>query len=533
MSFTKKTITTFEQLKKFGKQSITKLSNQLNNSTSSTRRQLKIIESREAHISSEFFQTASGNDWMIRLILAVLFIFGIKFNIGADTLAIFFSLIGLDIYVGLSAASINRLETHIRELLKKYEAELKPILDKLASEKDLLGGADETFFDRFMVIVFMDLPSGFLFCEKFAKDRTFQTWENETSSTINKFKNFLCLVSDRAKALLKLSAQHGCTGVADLFHFLMCPVRAFKFSFARKLKTLAKEEKNINADLIRTKPESDVQAINKKLNLINEKRTVIKNGQATFRRELQYISTTVHPFDLQLQQQMSQQISVKLNASVSTLRSVITTCDIHDNKNALGKMDKQIVSISVLNDLWWGWVDNSLNSTLLSEEVKNAVKNYLLPAIYFEIQSKKSKSKKTLREMYKKASQDAYKKLMSHPLVKELTDSSLLRWARQMCHKYQRTTSPIEGRNGLLSGFNLNARGVTEEQLESQTIIHNYWNKREDGTIAVERCFDFKPALDPFEFIVKSMKDFLFPVPRCRWKKKVSSLFQENMLAIA
>jgi hypothetical protein len=172
MNFAKKVINTFEKIKKIGKQSIAKLSHLINNSKSSTHRQIKTINSRSSHVCSELFQTEAGSDWMIRLILAVLFIFGLKFNIGADTLAIFFSLIGLDIYVGLSAASINRLEIHARGLLKKYEAELQPTLDKLSSEKDLLGGADETFFKRFMVIVFMDLPSGFLFNETFAKDRT-------------------------------------------------------------------------------------------------------------------------------------------------------------------------------------------------------------------------------------------------------------------------------------------------------------------------------------------------------------------------
>jgi hypothetical protein len=161
------------------------------------------------------------------------------------------------------------------------------------------------------------------------------------------------------------------------------------------------------------------------------------------------------------------------------------------------------------------------------------VKHYLLPAIYFKIQSKKSKSKKRLRETYEVAYQEAELKLLSHSLASELIKPPLMEWAKQMCRKYQRTTSPIEGRNGLLAGFNLNARGMTIEQLQSQTIIHNYWNKREDGTTAVERCFNFKPNLDPFEYIVDSMKDYIFPVPRQRWKKKARSLFQENMLAAA
>ena len=432
MDFAKKIIKTLESIKKIGKQSIAKLSHQTNASKSSTHRQIKIINSRSPHVCSEFFQTGSGNDWMIRLILAALFVFGIKFNIGANTLALFFSLIGLEIYVGLSAASINRLEIHIRVLLKQYEEELKPILEKLASEKDLLGGADETFFERFMVIVFMDLPSGFLFNEAFAKDRTFQTWKDATNSSISKCRNFLCLVSDRAKALLKLSAHHGCTGVADLFHFLMLPVRSFKFSFARKLKTLAKEENKINAALACAGSESDVQAFNDKRNLINEQRAVIQQGQATFRRELQHISTTVHPFDLQLQKQTSQQILEQLNSSVATLRSVMTACNIPDNKNSLSKMEKQIASISALTDLWWHWVDNDLNSTEMSDAFKNAVKQYFLPAIYFNIQSKKSKSKRSLREIYKKAYQEAEEKLMSHPLAKELTEQALMKWAMQM-----------------------------------------------------------------------------------------------------
>ena len=120
MDFAKKIIKTIESIKKIGKQSIAKLSHQTNNSKSSLHRQIKIINSRSSHVCSEFFQTANGNDWMIRLVLATLFIFGIKFNIGADTLALFFLLLGIEIYVGLSAASINRLEIYIRGLLKKY-----------------------------------------------------------------------------------------------------------------------------------------------------------------------------------------------------------------------------------------------------------------------------------------------------------------------------------------------------------------------------------------------------------------------------
>jgi hypothetical protein len=120
------------------------------------------------------------------------------------------------------------------------------------------------------------------FNERIAKDRTFQTWKDATNGSINKFRNFLCLVSDRAKALLKLSTHHCCTGVADLFHFLMWPVRSFKFSFARKLKTLAKEEKKVNAALACSEHEPDVKAINDKLDLIKSNVLLSMKGKQHF-----------------------------------------------------------------------------------------------------------------------------------------------------------------------------------------------------------------------------------------------------------
>lgn len=529
MSITKKIIEVFAVSKNFKTQSFFKISEQLGISKSSLHRQKQIIEANSSSVGATFFQTAEGFAWMNRLIMAVLFIFGIKFNIGAESLASFFTIIYFEKHVGLSASSINRMENQMRDLLIEYDEKLKPILDKLAEGKDLIAGADETFFDKFMVLVFMDLPSGFLFHEKISEKRTFKIWKESTSGTIRKFKKIVCLVSDRAKALLKLSLHHGCTSVGDLFHFLMKPVRQFKFSFSRKLATLSKEEKRIASELTTAKPDSDTQVLQEKLTAIKGRKEIIKQGQASYRHELRAISTTVHPFDLNLEIQSSEQVSNKLNASVLSLREVLVACEINDNKNVLEKMGKQIESISVLVNSWWQWVDEDLESQGVSSEFKNALKHYLLPVIYFQKQSKKAKSKKALRKIYEEAYQAAEKKLMSHQLMGELTKKSWLKWAKQMCCKFQRTTSAVEGRNGLLAGFNLCARGMTEAQLESQTIINNYWNKRADGTTAVERCFNYKPEINLFEFIVKNMKDL--PIPRRRWHKNISNYLQLNILA--
>src|SRR5208283_3379123 len=122
MGITKKIIKVFKTLKEFKNHSFNKISEQLGIPKSSLHRQKKIIDANSSSsVGADFFQTADGFSWMNRLIMTVLFIFGIKFNIGAESLALFFSMIYLDKYVGLSASSINRLENQMRVLLVEYD----------------------------------------------------------------------------------------------------------------------------------------------------------------------------------------------------------------------------------------------------------------------------------------------------------------------------------------------------------------------------------------------------------------------------
>src|SRR5262249_26460948 len=78
---------------------------------------------------------------------------------------------------------------------------------------------DETFLQR-MMLVFMDLASGYLLLEAVAVDRSYHTWYSGVNERLKTLGiGVLYLVSDRAKALIKL-AQTGldCLSIPDLFH---------------------------------------------------------------------------------------------------------------------------------------------------------------------------------------------------------------------------------------------------------------------------------------------------------------------------
>ena len=44
------------------------------------------------------------------------------------------------------------------------------------SEREIIGAVDETFLER-MILVFMDLATGYLLLEEVADDRTYTTWK--------------------------------------------------------------------------------------------------------------------------------------------------------------------------------------------------------------------------------------------------------------------------------------------------------------------------------------------------------------------
>src|SRR5262249_62237159 len=71
-----------------------------------------------------------------------------------------------------------------------------------------------------MMLVFMDLASGYLLMEAVAVDRTYDTWYGCINGRLKTFGiGVRYLVSDRAKALIKLAHTGlGCLSIPDLFH---------------------------------------------------------------------------------------------------------------------------------------------------------------------------------------------------------------------------------------------------------------------------------------------------------------------------
>ena len=175
---------------------------------------------------------------------------------------------------------------------------------------------------------------------------------------------------------------------------------------------------------------------------------------------------------------------------------------MQSKKKLLDRFGRRIPGLSAINDKWHAWVADAAEKIDKNIEAQSWAKWVLLPCVYWEEQLRKSYRKPKLREHYNEQVKAARNILNNHPLTKLFMDEDWADWAYNMTIKYQRTTSAIEGRNAQLAKNHYNTRGIRSSHSKSQTVIHNFWNRRSDNSTACSRLCGFDPP-DLFQWLLK------------------------------
>jgi len=170
MRFWAKSLRIFKAFCDNTKQSIRQVAYQTGFSKSSVHRLKQAMARRDHHPESWFWETEEGRSWLLRLVVAALYTFGLKRGVGAESLSEFFARLRLEKQVGCSPSALrglmHALEHAILETAEVWEHE------GIAGGKmgPMIGAVDETFLEH-MMLVFMDLVSGYLLIEEVAEDR--------------------------------------------------------------------------------------------------------------------------------------------------------------------------------------------------------------------------------------------------------------------------------------------------------------------------------------------------------------------------
>jgi hypothetical protein len=507
----------------FGKgkiKSIRKIGKAIGIGKSSVYRHIRGLARRDCYPESSLWETEVGQKWLHRLVPSVLYDFGINGGVGAERLSCFFKRIRVEKHVGVSPTALLTMLRCMEEIINTYQQVHEKQQRQTGKPLEVVASGDETFFKEVLMLVLMDLPSGYLLIEEKAEDRSYETWKKMAQTRLKQLGiSVRHFISDRAKALIKLGLEgFGCRAGADLFHGENEISKWLGFAFYRRLGQLTKALDKAKERLAVLQKKDAKPELIKEMACEIEKHEIdlqkVRSGKEEYRNVLQEISKAVHPFALkENNHQTSEDVEKALTEKAQKLQEIAERHAISDSQCALDKFRRQIKDITSIVDVWWIWAMESFTTYDIDPIFRNWLLYTMLPVFYWYKQMERTQNP-NLKMAYKQAWEQALAMWQRDSITLNLSSAEIEHWrawAEWMAGKFQRASSAVEGRNGWLSQIYHNGRGLTKRRLKALTVIHNFDLKRTDDTTAAERLFGTKFP-DLFEWVIDRMGEL--PLPR-------------------
>lgn len=522
MGFWDKSLRIFKCLCENATQSVRQLAQQTGLSKSSVHRLQQAMDRRNSHPESWVWETAEGRQWLRRLVVATLYIFGLKRGVGMETMSEFFAHLHLEAQAGCSPSALRS----VMQALEAAVLETAEAWEKDGCTKDevreIIGAVDETFLER-MMLVCMDLKTGYLLLEEVAADRTYTTWKGLVDARLKTLgAGIRYLVSDRAKALIQLAEQgFECLSIPDFFHVLHDLTKGYALALGQRLHQAYKQLEAAEHTLARHRAHTMVTPASLQAQAaVEAKRTAVRHWEevrSTYRYHLDTFSLSLHPFTLSdSTPQTSEQVYTRLQATIDAIARLAQAQQLPARHDTLKKVRNQLPALGALVDFWWAGVEQDLEQAASSAPWRAWAKECLLPAVYWEHQvahTRCARRKATMRQ----ACEAVRAALHTHALTLRLPAQALEAWhtwATQQVQAFQRASSAVEGRNGALAQLHHNQRGLPKRRYKVWTIVHNFDCRAADGTTPASRFFGRAfPAL--FETVFSRIE----VLPRARQRK--------------
>jgi hypothetical protein len=172
----------------------------------------------------------------------------------------FFTRLPLETQRGCSPSAVRGVMQALEEaLIETAEGWEK---DGLADGevREIIGAVDETFLEQ-MILVFMDLKTGYLLREEVAEERTYARWKAGVEERLTALRtDGRYLVSDRAKALIQLAEQGlACLSMPDFFPVMHDLVKRYSLAMARHGRQAQHELKKAE-EILSRQPSLDGQS---------------------------------------------------------------------------------------------------------------------------------------------------------------------------------------------------------------------------------------------------------------------------------
>jgi hypothetical protein len=241
-----------------------------------------------------------------------------------------------------------------------------------------------------------------------------------------------------------------------------------------------------------------------------------EEGHHLYRGHLESLSHTLHPFCLlDSTPQTSAQVESQLTAAVEGIAALAQRDQLPARHAAMTKVRKQLPALAALVDFWWQGVHQDLEPFCLAPTGQQWVHESLLPMVYWAHQLPRTRCRRRKAKI-----QEAWEAVRAafaqHTITQRLAPYVLTAWqawATDRVKAFQRASSAVEGRNGILSQLHHNQRGLPKQRAKVWTILHNFDCRAADGTTPASRFFR-RAFPDLFETVLSHVE--ALPRPRQR-----------------
>lgn len=473
------------------------------NSTMQSWRQQKISQKVPAELE-DFFSTPVGSDFLQRNVLAVMMLAKCGSS-GIRGVQEYLYNSGLDHFVASSEGALQSFWVRCEEYIIAFGGREEKRLAAGMRQRKITVGLDEMFRGKRPCLVAIEVVSNYILLEKFTEDRTSETWKKELEPRLKEVNVEISqVVSDLCGAIRAVTKDLGAVHISELFHAQYEISKATSAPLASQEryseKTLNEAEEKLKK--ARAKPrrlkkkeyrkqlfeiEKAVQSRNK-LKSEFEQKAKRREDVKTAIKEMGKIH---HPINLKSGVvQTAEEIEGRFNEQFKIIHEHAEEANLFETSiNRIAKAQRAFDAIVCFLKYFFIVYAAFIEGLRLNTEQERFFNEIIFPLSYLKMIWKRLPKKD--REDNSGLLQSLESQIKEAPWSEELKQE-LMKKGEEMAERFQRSSSCVEGRNGVLSLNYHRFHRLNERSLKVLTIVHNFDRRRSDGTTAAERFFEAK-----------------------------------------
>ncbi len=422
----------------------------------------------------------------------------------------FLRLSWLENVVASSVGALEAFSVRYEEHLGSFGTQEGKRLAKKMQKRKITVGLDEMFRGRRPCLVAIEIVSGYILLEKFTEDRTVNTWKKEFDPVLDEANVEVDqVVSDLCGAICALAKDMGAAHIPELFHAQYEISKATSGALSAQErefeKVLKESEEKLKKTISKHGENSDKSKKAKETRNLREfGYRARKERCEKVKKAKKNLGKINHPIDIRTGKlQTAEIVKSRFNEELIIIENCADEAELSiSSKKRLAKARRAFDAIVGYLQIFFAWYATFVNGLRLDAERELFFNEVIYPLSYLRMIWKKTPKKEREELSPWKERLEAEFKNSSYSEEEKI---ALMLKGKECTEKFQRSTSCVEGRNGMLSLFHHRFHRMSARSSKALTVVHNFHITRSDGTTAAERFFGEK-HINLFESLVSNVR---------------------------